>query len=95
MASEEMLTIFCYDISKNRIRFRVAGMLEKVAVRVQKSVFEAWMDAARAEEVARSIVGELGPQDSLRLYAIGDRGYRRTRVYGAALLSERQDFFLV
>lgn len=95
MASEEMLMVFCYDIVKNRTRQRVSKILEGVAVRVQKSIFEAWMSREKASSVAEELSTKLEASDSLRVYAIGANGYRRTKVYGAGVLSERQDFFLV
>lgn len=92
---DEMLMVFSYDVRESRGRRRLARILERHAVRVQRSVFEAWMDKDLADEVSRRAAEELGPHDSLRVYAIGARGYQRTRVYGAAVLSERQGFYLV
>ena len=95
MAADEMLMVFSYDVQDSRNRRRLARILENHAVRVQKSVFEAWMDKKLAEEVSRRAAAELGPGDSLRVYAIGTKGYQRIQVFGAAVLSERQEFYLV
>ncbi len=38
-----MLVIICYDISDNKIRYRMVKYLEKFAVRIQYSVFKAEM----------------------------------------------------
>lgn len=95
MSSGEMLMVFSYDVQESRNRRRLARILEKHAVRVQKSVFEAWMDKSLADRVSRRAAAELGPHDSLRVYAIGAKGYQRTRAFGATVLSERQEFYLV
>lgn len=95
MAKSEMLMVFAYDVEDNRTRRRVARVLENHAVRVQKSVFEAWMDQDLAREVSRHAASELGPNDSLRVYAVGEAGYQRTRVFGTTVLSEKQSYYLV
>ena len=40
MARGEMLTVFSYDVSKNKRRRKIARLLEDAATRVQYSVFE-------------------------------------------------------
>lgn len=90
-----MLMVFCYDVEENSNRRRLAKVLENYAIRVQKSVFESWMYKDKANEVSRLAAAELGPNDSLRVYAIGEAGYKRTSVFGAAALSEKQGFYLV
>lgn len=36
-----MQVIICYDISDNKLRYRMVKYLEKIAIRTQKSVFKA------------------------------------------------------
>lgn len=85
MARAEMLTVFCYDISRDRTRAKVARILEDAASRVQKSVFEVRMSETRASALSQYVASFLEPGDSLRVYAIGASGERRTRVYGDAV----------
>jgi len=95
MAGREMLTLFCYDIASDAARRRVAATLERHGLRVQESVFEAKLAPARAEALARTAARYLGPEDSLRVYAIG-RGLRRhCLAFGPLGLSEEQDFYLL
>lgn len=82
MTRGEMLTVFCYDVSDNKVRRKVASVLEDAATRVQYSVFETRMTRTRAEIVAQRVASMLGEGDSLRVYSIGQNGERRSRVYG-------------
>lgn len=82
MTRGEMLTVFCYDVSDNKIRRRVAAVLEDAATRVQYSVFETRMTKTRADIIAQRVASMLGEGDSLRVYSIGRNGERRSRVYG-------------
>ena len=84
MPRGEMLTVFSYDVSSNSARRKVAGILEDAASRVQKSVFETRLPEHRAAAIAQRVAAHLGPGDSLRVYAVGDAGERRSRVYGDA-----------
>ncbi|WP_439598194.1 CRISPR-associated endonuclease Cas2 [Falsiroseomonas sp.] len=95
MASGQMLTVFCYDIARDKVRRRVAALLEEVAVRVQESVFEARMTARRAEDVAQRIGLLMDPGDQLRVYAVPSAAIRHCRVEGAGAPIEEQDFYLL
>jgi len=91
----DILYVFAYDVSRDRVRRRVAALLEEACVRVQRSVFEARMPADRARHLAHLAAVELEPGDSLRVYAITDRGLDRSFAYGPLPLPERQDFYLL
>ncbi len=95
MQRDRVLAVFCYDVSRDRARARLARLLEAEAVRVQESVFEAWMSRARAERVAARGARELGPDDSLRLYLLGPQDAVRTKTYGASAPVEAQEFHLL
>ena len=94
-SAARVLAVFCYDISLNRARTRVAALLEADAMRVQESVFEGWMSRARAEALAARAARLLGPDDTLRLYLISQNAALKTRVYGLAPVVEAHDFFLL
>lgn len=95
MARAEMLMVFCYDVESDARRRRVARRLEDAMVRVQQSVFEAHMTEAEAEGLARLAERELGPGDSLRVYAVGADGLRRSRAYGGAPIAESPTYYLL
>ena len=82
MARGDMLTVFCYDVSEDKRRRRVARTLEDAASRVQLSVFEGRMSEARANALSQRAASFLDTGDSLRVYVIGRNGERRTRVFG-------------
>ena len=95
MATTTMLTVFSYDVADNRRRRRIAALLEDRAARVQQSVFEASLNERQAERLAARIVAEMGPGDSLRVYAVSRHARPRCRTYGGAPLAEEQDYYLV
>jgi len=82
MARGEMLTVFSYDVSKDKNRRKIAKLLEDNATRVQYSVFETRMTRQKAETIAQRLAACLNDGDSLRVYVIGHDGERRSRVYG-------------
>jgi len=84
MSSREMMMIFCYDVSDNKSRRKVAKLLEAEMTRVQYSVFECRMTRVQSDILAQRAASHLGEGDSLRVYAVGQNGYRRSRVYGDA-----------
>ena len=94
MTERVMLTVYCYDIVRDRTRARVARMLEQEAVRVQDSVFEARLTPRHAHALFQAAAGELGTGDSLRLYAVTATGMRVSRAAGGAPLPEDHDFYL-
>lgn len=95
MARGEMMYVFSYDVSENRRRRRIARRLEDHATRVQFSVFETRMTRTKAEALGQRLAAELGPGDSLRVYAIGADGHRRSRVYGDGAPFESAEGFWV
>ena len=95
MAKGDMLTVFCYDVSNDSNRRRVAKHLEDHATRVQYSVFEARMSASRAAAISQKIAAWLQTSDSLRVYTIGANGEQRTRVYGdGPPIETKEGYFL-
>jgi CRISPR-associated protein Cas2 len=95
MADRRMLTVFAYDVAGDRARARIADLLEKRLVRVQKSVFEGRLASAEAERLGAAAARHLGPGDSLRVYCVGAAGEARSRAYGPLPLSAAQDYWLL
>ncbi|MCM5552394.1 CRISPR-associated endonuclease Cas2 [Pleomorphomonas sp. NRK KF1] len=94
MPRAAMFTVFAYDISDDAKRRRVAGMLEERAVRVQNSVFEAWMTQKEAKAMAIKVEAVLATGDSLRVYAIGQAGLARCRTFGAPAIVDAPTFLI-
>jgi len=82
MTSSKKLRIICYDISDNRIRRRVARVLEEEATRVQFSVFEARLNATATKRLLSRVSSQLEANDSIRIYTIGKTGERYCTVQG-------------
>lgn len=95
MPRAAMLMVFCYDVTDDRRRRRVAAVLEDSALRVQQSVFEARMSEAGARRLAERIGPELGIGDSLRIYAVDSDGLRRSMVFGGAPIQSERDYHLL
>ncbi len=83
-----MLVIVCYDVNtetkegRRRLR-RVAKICESTGQRVQKSVFECQVNLMQLEELERTLLGEINPeQDCLRLYRLPDTKGCEVREHG-------------
>ena len=77
--SDEMLVLITYDVNtetaagKARLR-KVAKQCVNYGTRVQNSVFECIMDAAKCREVKQILTEIIDKEkDSLRFYYLGDK----------------------
>ncbi|UYN93743.1 MAG: CRISPR-associated endonuclease Cas2 [Enhydrobacter sp.] len=95
MPATDQLIVICYDVSSNKARRRLAKRLEKVAVRVQESVFEARMQTTKAHRVGETLAKLLGPCDSLRFYTVGRAGLAASRAWGAVPMAGGDDFWVM
>ena len=95
MAQTEMLTVFVYDVTHPRTRRKVSEALEEIGVRVQKSVFEAMLTAARTRTIARDTAALLNPGDTLRIYAIAADGRPRCQTFGGGPMLEDEPYYLL
>jgi CRISPR-associated endoribonuclease Cas2 len=84
-----MLVLITYDVNtetdagKARLR-KVAKQCVNYGRRVQNSVFECDMDAAKAREVKEILLRIIDPEkDSLRFYNLGNNYKNRIEHYGA------------
>ncbi len=90
MTAKARLRIFCYDISDNKIRRKVATILEDNATRVQFSVFEARLTKIRTKKVIHRIHNLLEKGDNLRVYTVGKSGERHCEVFGSTIPIEKE-----
>lgn len=84
-----MLVLITYDVNtetsagKARLR-KVAKQCTNYGVRVQNSVFECKMDAAKCREVKEILLKIIDSQkDSLRFYYLGDNYKTKVEHFGA------------
>ena len=95
MPGRVMLMVYCYDIARQRIRARVADLLETQAVRVQDSVFEARLQRVAAERLFAQLQALLDPGDSLRMYAISAVGLERSMAAGRSSIPDDGDYWIL
>lgn len=87
------LRVFCYDVSDDKRRRKIARLLEEEAVRVQYSVFEARMSDHASARLSASVDALLADNDSLRVYTIGRTGETKCEVRGAGVPIETSTGF--
>jgi CRISPR-associated protein Cas2 len=71
------LYVAAYDISHNGRRASVARVLLGYGERVQKSVFEVWLEPEEVSDLRREVGVYLSPQDLFDLFPIDERGSRK------------------
>ena len=78
-----MNVIICYDVSDNKLRYRLAKYLEKIAVRVQFSVFKADLnknEILRLDNFAKKLLNN-GKDGNMLIYAVDNELSGNERVY--------------
>ncbi len=96
-----MLVVVAYDVNteteegRKRLR-RVARVCEDCGQRVQNSVFECLVDAARWTRVRARLISEISEaRDSLRFYFLGDNWKGRIEHVGAKASYDPQGALIV
>ena len=96
-----MLVVVAYDVNtetaagRKRLR-RVARVCEDCGQRVQNSVFECLVDAARWTRVRARLISEISEaRDSLRFYFLGDNWKGRVEHVGAKASYDPQGALIV
>lgn len=78
-----MKVVICYDVKDNKLRYRLVRYLEKIAVRVQFSVFKADMDKpniAKLNSFSQKLLKN-GKEGNLLIYAVGNELTGNENVY--------------
>lgn len=95
MPDRAALHVFAYDIASDRLRARVAKMLEDHGIRVQDSVFEIRADRAAIRRLAEHVAASVAAGDSVRVYLVSDDALSDCIAHGGPPIAERQDFWLL
>lgn len=91
-----MLYIVSYDVTDDRRRTRLHGMLKGFGRRVQFSVFECELSVAEVEELAARVAFELDTgEDSCRMYPLCSQCRESVRVVGRGDLYREPDVIVV
>jgi CRISPR-associated protein Cas2 len=82
-----MRYVISYDISNNAIRRKIVKVCENFAQRVQKSVFECDIDAARLQELISKLEAarrgkKMTPSDCIRIYPLCEACHEKMKVLG-------------
>lgn len=88
------LYIACYDIRSDRIRTKVAKVLSRYGQRLQRSVFEVWLDPEDLPEFRRSLGSLMAKTDAFDLIAVDERP-NRTRLRWQKPLADRSPVVLL
>ncbi len=87
----EMLRLVAYDIADPRRLRRVAIACEDFGIRVQKSLFECWLEEDRFNRLWERLTGIIDPQaDSLAAYVLEAPSAARRRAAGCHVPTNRR-----
>ena len=78
-----MNVIICYDVSDNKLRYRLVKYLEKIAVRVQFSVFKADInkkEIMKLENFAKILLDN-GKEGNMLIYQVENELSGNEQVY--------------
>lgn len=84
-----------YDIHDNRVRARVAKLLEKHATRIQGSVFETRLTPTKAQTLFNRLARLIQPGDKLRFYALPINALEKSMHQGGTPLPEDGPFWIL
>jgi CRISPR-associated protein Cas2 len=77
------LVVLAYDIADDKRRRHAARICEQRMLRVQESVFEAWLTPAELLRILASLQEHIDPTaDQVRTYTLALRDFARRRVLG-------------
>jgi CRISPR-associated protein Cas2 len=95
--AKEMLRVIAYDIADPKRLRRLATVCADYGVRVQKSVFEFWLDEERFEELWSRLCSSMNPdEDVLIAYALDEKAARRRRSHGCrSQITERRTSYVL
>jgi len=91
-----MFVVVSYDITDDRIRFRVAKLMKSYGTRVQKSVFECSLDDRRyltmKQEIEKLIDWE---EDGVRYYVLCGTCVKNVEISGLGVVTEDEEVVIV
>ncbi len=92
----EQLHVLAFDLSSDRRRYRLTRLLEGYGLRVQESVFEAWLTDAQHAALLRKAEAILQTaQDRLVSYTLTLEESRHLRNLGCAQPTPNPDYHLL
>ena len=74
--------LIIYDIRDERRLRRVAKMIERVAVRVQRSVYEATLHEKELQDLRRNVRAIVEDEDVVSYLPLCERDWSKRKAYG-------------
>ena len=93
--AEMMYVLVSYDISDDRQRTKVAGLLKDHGKRVQYSVFECRLDAKMLSDLTAMLEPFASGTDSIRIYQICESCLKKTVLLGRYESVEEVELYVV
>jgi CRISPR-associated protein Cas2 len=89
-----VLVVIAYDISDDKRRSKLAKLLASYGERVQRSVFEAHLEAPQLITLRAKVHGLLEPQDAVRFYKLGEAYRERVGIEGPGSVTSSPRFLI-
>ena len=87
--------VISYDIADDARRLRVARVLEGYGERVQRSVFECYLDERQLARLKRQVGKAIRPEeDSVRFYRLCEGCRRRVEILGLGQVAPPPDVYI-
>ena len=95
--ADEMLRVIAYDIACPRRLWRASEVCRDFGVRVQKSVYECWLDDDRFDQLWERLHEVInGSEDAVLAYTLDARAARSRRTAGCkAVISEKRSHYVL
>lgn len=91
-----MFVLVCYDIANSRRLRRVAREMQNFGTRVQRSVFECYLDESRLHELQHRLAGMIDiHSDKVRYYTLCGRDLAGVVIDGSGTLTRDWDYRIV
>lgn len=87
------LTVVIYDISDNKVRYRMAKVLERYGKRIQRSAFEAYINKKQFDKLKLEIGKVIRKEDKVKIYRL--RGVSEVCSYGEMETMENEEVIVI
>ncbi|RYD75156.1 MAG: CRISPR-associated endonuclease Cas2 [Verrucomicrobiaceae bacterium] len=95
-ACDEMLRLIAYDITCPKRLRRIATACEDYGLRIQKSLFECWLEHDRFDQLWQRLNELIDPStDSLAAYVIDESCVDRRRSAGSMCFTHRRHWYIL
>jgi CRISPR-associated protein Cas2 len=87
--------IISYDISDDKIRNKISGILEDYGVRVQYSVFECWIEEEHLKSLTELLENEMKDDGNIRIYPLCKNCFEKSIGIGKVEKNNSEDGYVV